>query len=133
MTVGRIVDSLQTDDKASSLSDIKAYTTVIDIAAIESNISGWAESSKVLMSALDGIAAIHPVVGGVVLAFKAVVTLEMKRRDNDKKVVALYLQMQEMMSVLLLCVLAFYSLMLGVTLTIYLPDYEKSVINVRME
>jgi hypothetical protein len=36
-----------------------------------------------------------------VLAFKAVVTLELKRRDNDNKVIALQLQMQEMMSALL--------------------------------
>lgn len=53
------------------------------------------------MSALDGIAAVHPVVGVAVLAFKAVATLEMKRRDNEKKVIALHLQMQEMMSALL--------------------------------
>ncbi|KZP06008.1 hypothetical protein FIBSPDRAFT_765073, partial [Athelia psychrophila] len=36
-----------------------------------------------------------------VLAFKAVVTLELKRRDNDKKVIALHLQMQDMMTTLL--------------------------------
>lgn len=35
------------------------------------------------------------------LAFKAVVTLELKRRDNDKKVVALKMEMADMMSVLL--------------------------------
>jgi hypothetical protein len=97
-----IADSL---DKSSSSSGTgTSIGHIIDIDAIESNISGWAESSKVLMGALDGIAAIHPVIGVVVLAFKAVVTLEMKRRDNDKKVVALHLQMQETMSVLLQCV-----------------------------
>lgn len=36
-----------------------------------------------------------------VIAFKAVVTLDLTRRDNDRKVVALKLQMQDMMSVLL--------------------------------
>ena len=35
-----------------------------------------------------------------VLAFKAVVTLELKRKDNDKKVVVLQLRMREMMSTL---------------------------------
>jgi hypothetical protein len=36
-----------------------------------------------------------------VLAFKAVVTLELKRRENDSKIIVLHLKMQEMMSVLL--------------------------------
>ena len=43
----------------------------------------------------------------VVLAFKTVYTLEMKRRDNEKKIIALYVEMKDMMSILLLCVLAF--------------------------
>jgi len=133
LTDGTIVDSLQTDNKASYLSSMGASTCAIDIGAMESNITGWAESSKVLMSALDGIASIHPVVGVAVLAFKAVVTLEMNREDNDKKVVALYLQMQEMMSVLLQCVLAFSRAHAKVMLTTYLPDYEESIILIRME
>jgi hypothetical protein len=36
-----------------------------------------------------------------VLAFKAVVTLELKRRDNDKKVIVLKIEMANMMAVLL--------------------------------
>jgi hypothetical protein len=43
----------------------------------------------------------------VVMAFKTVYTLELKRRDNEKKVIALYVEMKDMMGVLLLCVLAF--------------------------
>ena len=41
----------------------------------------------------------------VVLAFKTVYTLEMRRRDNDKKVIALYIEMKDMMRVLLLSVI----------------------------
>jgi hypothetical protein len=37
----------------------------------------------------------------VVLAFKTVYNLEQKRRDNEKKIIALYVQMKDMMSVLL--------------------------------
>ena len=95
------------NNKASSLPSVEQSTDTIDIQAIESNMTGWAEASKVLMSALDGVAAHQPVVGVAVLAFKAVMTLEMKRRNSDKKVIALHLQMQEMMSVLLQCVLSF--------------------------
>lgn len=73
----------------------------IDVKAIEDNISGWAESSKVLMKVLDEVAKVHPFIGVCVLSFKAVVTLELKRRDNDRKVVALHLQMQQMLVALL--------------------------------
>ncbi len=41
------------------------------------------------------------------MAFKTVYTLELKRRDNEKKIIALYVEMKDMMDVLLLCVLAF--------------------------
>jgi hypothetical protein len=43
----------------------------------------------------------------VVLAFQAVYTLEQKRRDNEKKIIALYVEMKDMMGVLLLCVQVF--------------------------
>ena len=42
-----------------------------------------------------------------VLAFKTVYTLEMKRRHNEKKVIAIYGAMKDMMGVLLWCVMIF--------------------------
>jgi len=42
-----------------------------------------------------------------VLAFKTVYTLEMKRRHNEKKIIALYDAMEDMMGVLLWCVMTF--------------------------
>jgi hypothetical protein len=42
-----------------------------------------------------------------VLAFKAVVTLELKRRDNDQKIIALQVKMQDMMSILVQFVVFF--------------------------
>ena len=39
---------------------------------------------------------------GAVLAFKTVYTLELKRRDNDKKIIALYVEMKDMMGALLM-------------------------------
>lgn len=42
-----------------------------------------------------------------VLAFTTAYKLEAKRRDNEKKIVALYVQMKDMMGVLLLCVQVF--------------------------
>jgi hypothetical protein len=43
----------------------------------------------------------------VVLAFRTVYTLELKRRDNEKKVIALYVEMKDMMGILLLSVVTF--------------------------
>lgn len=43
------------------------------------------------------------------MVFKTVYTLELKRRDNEKKIIALYLEMKDMMGVLLLCVSIFTS------------------------
>jgi hypothetical protein len=37
-----------------------------------------------------------------VLAFKTVYTLELKRRENNKKIVALYVEMKDMMGALLM-------------------------------
>ncbi|KAH9948257.1 hypothetical protein B0H21DRAFT_847639 [Amylocystis lapponica] len=52
------------------------------------------------MKALDEVGKLHPFINVVVLAFKTVYTLETKRRANDKKVIALYVEMKDMISVL---------------------------------
>jgi len=92
-----------------------------DVAkAIKDGINKFSEGMPVLMNALDELKAIHPFIGGefglsptrcevtgklvVVLAFKTVYTLEQKRRDNDKKVITLYVGMKDMMGVLFLSV-----------------------------
>ncbi|KAF8843361.1 hypothetical protein BDN67DRAFT_1008997 [Paxillus ammoniavirescens] len=86
-----------------SYSYIPFYNSTI--AAIKDDtamiISGReAESSKALMKVLDEMAKIHPVIAVAVLAFKVVVTLELKRRDNDKKVIALKVEMKDTISIL---------------------------------
>jgi hypothetical protein len=43
----------------------------------------------------------------VVLAFKAVYTLELKHRSTEKKIIALYAEMKDMMGVLFVCVMLF--------------------------
>ena len=99
--------------------------TVADVAgpsdigqAVKDGIDHFFDGMPVFMSALDEVKSLHPFIGGtsilrrefmcgdqrivVVLAFKTVYTLEQKRRDNEKKVVALYVEMKDMMGVLLL-------------------------------
>jgi len=108
--------------KAAAHQVAEAIKANIDVEAIEGSVKGFAQSSKVLMGMLDEVQTIHPFIGGLwtryrlptlsssvvslidlvpVLAFKAVVTLELKRRENDSKIIVLHLKMQEMMSVLL--------------------------------
>ena len=43
-------------------------------------------------------------------AFRVVVELDMKRRDNDKKIGVLFVEMRDMMEALLQCVLLSYVL-----------------------
>ncbi|KAI0645299.1 hypothetical protein C8Q79DRAFT_1011379 [Trametes meyenii] len=59
------------------------------------------ESLPPLVRALDAIAQVHPFLAVAVGAFKVVIELEVKRRDNDKKVNILFLEMRNMMSALL--------------------------------
>ena len=75
--------------------------------AIEKSVNTFMEAVPTLMKALDEVAKVHPFISGMcesvlstcasidgslvaVLAFKAVYTLEVKRRSNDKRVIALY-------------------------------------------
>ncbi|KAI0301375.1 hypothetical protein BC826DRAFT_989073 [Russula brevipes] len=69
---------------------------------ITEGINGFSEGMPVLMKALDELKTLHPFIGVVVLAFQAVYKLDQKRRNNDKKVILLYLGMKDIMNVLLL-------------------------------
>jgi len=86
----------------------KALANTPQIAdAIEKGVNTFMEAVPALMKALDEVAKVHPFISGMdqstltirvliddfpvaVLAFKAVYTLEVKRRNNDKRVIALY-------------------------------------------
>ena len=91
------------------------------LSAIETGIHQLSQGMPILMKALDACSAAHPFISGrsrlnriqlehltlylpccavAVLALKAVYTLEMKRRANDAKIIALYVEMKNMISVL---------------------------------
>ncbi|GBE88956.1 hypothetical protein SCP_1403640 [Sparassis crispa] len=67
--------------------------------SIEDGINLFLDGMPVLMKALDEVAEIHPFVQAAVLAFKAV--LETKRQANDAKITALYVEMKDMIAVLI--------------------------------
>lgn len=91
--------------------------------AVKEGIDHFFDGMPVLMKGLDELKSLHPFIGGtstlrykltcndqeivVVLAFQAVYTLEQKRRDNEQKIIALFVEMKDMMGVLLLCVQIF--------------------------
>ncbi|KAJ6618743.1 hypothetical protein B0H10DRAFT_1794829 [Mycena sp. CBHHK59/15] len=68
--------------------------------AIEQGLNTFMEGMPVLMNALDEVAKLHPFIGVAVMAFKAVWALEQKRRENDRRILALHMEMKEMMGVL---------------------------------
>ncbi|KAF7319402.1 VPS13 domain-containing protein [Mycena chlorophos] len=87
---------------ASELTIVETELTAVGVLeTIENGIHSLAEGMPVLMNALDEVAKLHPFVGVAVMAFKAVWALEQKRRDNDKKILALHVEMKDMMSILL--------------------------------
>ncbi|KAH9858589.1 hypothetical protein C2E23DRAFT_717063, partial [Lenzites betulinus] len=69
--------------------------------AVRDGINSLVESLPGLIKALDEVAKIHPFIEVAVGAFKVVVELDLKRRDNDKKISVLFLEMKDMMAVLL--------------------------------
>ncbi|KAF8318725.1 hypothetical protein DL93DRAFT_339692 [Clavulina sp. PMI_390] len=52
---------------------------------------------KTLMSVLDSVSSVHPWIGVAVLPFKAILQLELNRRANDRRVLALISQMADML------------------------------------
>ncbi|KAF7294308.1 hypothetical protein HMN09_01159800 [Mycena chlorophos] len=77
-----------------------ALTVVGGMDVIENGIHSLVEGLPALFNALDEVAKIHPFIGVAVLAFKAVWSLEQKRRENDKLILSLHVEMRDMMAVL---------------------------------
>jgi hypothetical protein len=98
-----VVDTLATPAKA--LMDTTKFAD-----SIHKGVNAFMEAVPPLMKALDEVGNIHPFIKGAspfsslrrddrrthhivaVLAFKAVYTLEKKRRENDKRILALYVE-----------------------------------------
>ncbi|KAJ7457844.1 hypothetical protein FB451DRAFT_1509189 [Mycena latifolia] len=87
----------------SSAASALASAANIDVKSIENTITTFAETSAVVMKGLDALGQLHPFVGVAVTAFKLVITLDSTRRQNNKKVLAVKIQMQDMMVILFQC------------------------------
>lgn len=65
--------------------------------SIEDAVNGFSDTAKALIKGLHALGSIHPFIGVAVGAFALVVSMDFSRRDNDRKVLAVKVQMQELM------------------------------------
>ncbi|KAI1785889.1 hypothetical protein LXA43DRAFT_99677 [Ganoderma leucocontextum] len=68
---------------------------------IRDGVNTLVDSLPGLLRALDEVAKLHPFIGIAVGAFRVVVELDVKRRDNDQKITVLFVEMRNMMEALL--------------------------------
>ncbi|KAF7296411.1 Protein kinase domain-containing protein [Mycena chlorophos] len=85
---------------AATINSVSTAVLGTDVKSIESAITHFAETSAVVMKGLDALGQVHPFIGVAVGAFKLVISFDITRRQNNKKVLAVKLQMQDMMTVL---------------------------------
>ncbi|KAL1940585.1 hypothetical protein VTO73DRAFT_8020 [Trametes versicolor] len=92
------------NDTMTVINSISATTAAIEktdfVQNIERGIQHFTDDIPWLMKGLDELARIHPAVTVVVLAFKAVYALETTRQENDRRVMTLYVEMKDMMMVM---------------------------------
>ncbi|KAI0653999.1 hypothetical protein C8Q70DRAFT_550081 [Cubamyces menziesii] len=95
--IGRAEEELvnAVDGASQATSNSSGWSTLLD------GVNALVESLPPLLPTLDALAQLHPFLQVAVGAFKVVVELEIKRHDNDKKINLLFLEMRNMMSVLL--------------------------------
>ncbi|KAG9025099.1 hypothetical protein FRB95_010572 [Tulasnella sp. JGI-2019a] len=88
-------------EKMSSLQDIFSNNTDAIMSVLSSNkVGDIAAPLQQALNALDSLQSIHPFIAVAVVAVKAVVNLELKRRANDKRIGAVYAAILDMFSVL---------------------------------
>ncbi|KAF5325414.1 hypothetical protein D9619_010009 [Psilocybe cf. subviscida] len=67
------------------------------IAEMEKRIDAFTETMKVVLDVLTELGKIHPIISVAVVAFRGVLSVDISRRENDRKVIVILLEMQNMM------------------------------------
>ncbi|KAI0666566.1 hypothetical protein C8Q78DRAFT_1107669 [Trametes maxima] len=100
---GDFINTIQTDIATSRdyASPLKSAYESEAFKVVRDGVNSLVDSLPGLIKALDEVAKLHPFIGIAVGAFRIVVELDLKRRDNDKKIATLFLQMTDMMEALL--------------------------------
>ncbi|KAI1783133.1 hypothetical protein LXA43DRAFT_1087143 [Ganoderma leucocontextum] len=94
--IGNVV--IGVNSKYESIASNEIATQALSV--VKDHVSNFVQNSKILVGVLDEVAKAHPFIQAAVSLFKAGLTLELTRRENDDKVIALNLTMCDMMQVL---------------------------------
>ncbi|KAF8912079.1 hypothetical protein CPB84DRAFT_751308 [Gymnopilus junonius] len=86
----------QTIERAITF-NVAAGSKDADPSELNIAIDTFVETTKVILDGLVMLGNIHPILGVAIFAFHSVISLDLSRRDNNKKVIAVKLQMQNMM------------------------------------
>ncbi|KAI1785580.1 hypothetical protein LXA43DRAFT_1037408 [Ganoderma leucocontextum] len=99
---GATLSAIQTDvsNVQSVASPLQAVMETEPGKAIRQTISAIVDGIPGLLKVLDDVAQIHPFIKIAVGAFRVAVELDLKRRDNDKKISLMFVEMRDMMAVL---------------------------------
>ncbi|KAG6915736.1 hypothetical protein DXG01_010066 [Tephrocybe rancida] len=95
----RTVNTLKLNPSATGSNNI-IEDVLVKPETLGDAFDGFAESAKLTMEVLSEIAKIHPFIQVVVTTFQLVISLDLKRRENDGKVTMVKLEMKSMMTVL---------------------------------
>ncbi|CAL1705902.1 unnamed protein product [Somion occarium] len=68
---------------------------------LKGSLSTFMDNIDPIIKVLEGIAQVHPAVAGTVAVFSTLFKMEVTRRENDERLLALYVQIKEMMSCLI--------------------------------
>ncbi len=119
MPIGDALNVIQTDATTaqSYSSSVKTAYESDAMQLVREGVNTLIDSLPGLVKALDEVAKLHPFIGSesivqcvlhvltstavAVSAFRVVVELDIKRRDNDKKIGVLFAEMKDMMEALL--------------------------------
>ncbi|KAG6901513.1 hypothetical protein C0995_010982 [Termitomyces sp. Mi166 len=83
----------------STVDDSKEY--LIPTQTIKDGVQGFSESIKFVLNVLQDFSKVHPFAEAACTAFNLVITLELKRRDNDDKAIAVLAEMKKTMEAFL--------------------------------
>ncbi|KAF4609963.1 hypothetical protein D9613_010377 [Agrocybe pediades] len=77
--------------------DLEAAAKDEKTAEVQMAIDTFVETANVVLEGLAALANVHPILGAAIFAFHSIMRLDLARRDNNNKVLAIKLQMQNMM------------------------------------
>ncbi|KAG6828456.1 hypothetical protein H0H92_007865 [Tricholoma furcatifolium] len=92
-------DFFEANQDTISLHSRNIADTGLDTGAIEDSLNGFSDSAKAIIKGLTALGYLHPFISSAVGAFSLVVTLDLSRRENDRKILAVKVQMQDLMKV----------------------------------